>query len=503
MILRKVKTAAAVIATVSAAGLGCAQAPERQAGSAADSKAAARERNKAAVAKIERENVEKHGKNPDMLVKPGLLANRKAKRVAFWAESTGLGANGHPPEFFVIAENSGHDYEALAVSFARPSDLHDALRFIGMEPGRRVDFEKLRFWPKGERVFMSISHQDANGNQVGPFRMEKLFLDKKTGKPLEETGLVFTGSDFVEMKEAPGKKAYAADVYDPNSIASNYNEPTTVLDVPRPAHQKETYNNLAVNPAMGLPEKALLAITIEPEYKDEKRRVIDLTLAVAARDGARVSELGQVKFTLTGKDGKTVAATNDLNGVLAAFAALAKDGRDPFVMLKPDGGLSVKVLRDTCAALALIDTEKGVRMEPPSSNDLYYRAFAPDSSFKDRAARFAQPWELRLGKKDAQVSGVLTQIKQTWNEGEIKPELTATNFMVADAPALRKTLNEKGPGLRVILVFATPTLTYRELLDFLALARATHPLIHVFVEEKDNVTTQVPARSGRAPEGIG
>jgi hypothetical protein len=466
-----------------AAGLGCAQTPEKPAAAPAEKKPTPRELNKAAAEKLYKENLEKHGKNADMMVKPGLLADRKSKRVTVYSESTGLSGKGDPPEFFVISENSGHDYEALAVSFAKPSDIHEALLFIGMEAGRRVDFEKVQFWPKGERVWMSMAYKDAKGNAVGPFRMEKLFLDRKTGKSLEETGLVFTGSAVVELKDEPGKKAYAADVYDPNSIASNYNEPTTVLDVPRTAPQKETYNNLAVNAALGLPEKGLLEITIEPEYKDGRKRVADLTLALAAKEGAAAADLNQVSFALTDAQGKTLNTQKDLNGVLAVFTSLTKEGRDPFVALRLDGKMGLKAVRDLCAVLSSIDTEKGIRMEPPLPKDLYYRAFVPDPSFKDRAARFAQPWELRLAKKDARISGVLTQIKQTWKDDQIKPELQVSDFMVADAAALRKTLDEKGPGLSVILVFAPSALTYQELLDFLAPARTTHPLIHVFLEE--------------------
>ena len=60
-------------------------------------------------------------------------------------------------EFFIIGEQSGHGYEAVAVSFASAADIVDGLVFIGMERGRPVDFEKLCLWPKGERVKVSVA----------------------------------------------------------------------------------------------------------------------------------------------------------------------------------------------------------------------------------------------------------------------------------------------------------------------------------------------------------
>ncbi len=451
---------------------------------AAEDRRTARERNRAEVERLYQDYFRRYGANTNWLVRPGIIADRASQRIILWAEATGLTEKGDPPEFFIIAQNSGHDYEALTISFAQPSDVHHALCFLGLPPGRRVDFDRLRFWPKGERVLLSLSYRDAEGRTIGPFRMEKLFLDRKTGKPLEVTGLVFTGSDWVEDRAQPGKKVYAADAFDPHSIASNYNEPTTVLDVPRQAPQKEAYNNLTVNPAIRLPEKALVEITLEPEYKGGRRRVVDLTLCAAPKSGLTASDLAQISLELKDAEGKVLNQARDLNGVLAVFTDLTRRGYDPFVTLKPDGRLTVKAMRDLCAVLVSIDTERGIRMDPPQGEDLYYRAFVPNPAYKDRAARFSHPWELRLRKKNEIVSGVLTQITQTWKEDQVQPELTATHFSVSTSAELRNILDEKGPGLGVILVFAAPILTYHDVLQFLAPIRTTHPLIHVFVEEE-------------------
>mgnify|MGYP006303150745 CR=1 FL=1 len=64
---------------------------------------------------------------------PYVLADLEAREVLVWGEDTGM-IPGDPLEFFVIAENSGHDYEALMISYARPSDIHQALEKIGLVP---------------------------------------------------------------------------------------------------------------------------------------------------------------------------------------------------------------------------------------------------------------------------------------------------------------------------------------------------------------------------------
>ena len=59
-----------------------------------------RKHNKAAADAAYRQNVEAHGTSADMLVLPGLLADRKAQRVTVWGEATGI-EGGTTAEFFL------------------------------------------------------------------------------------------------------------------------------------------------------------------------------------------------------------------------------------------------------------------------------------------------------------------------------------------------------------------------------------------------------------------
>ena len=87
-----------------------------------------------------------------MLVLPGAAGRpQKSCVVTLWGEATGVSPDA-PIEFLLIPTDSGHDYEALTISFAKPSDIHRALAFIGLKPGKSVDYAAYRYWvSKGER----------------------------------------------------------------------------------------------------------------------------------------------------------------------------------------------------------------------------------------------------------------------------------------------------------------------------------------------------------------
>jgi hypothetical protein len=437
-----------------------------------------RERNRTTVDKIYKENLEKYKDNADMLVLPGLVADRKSKSVIVQAEATAL-RKGEIAEFFLIGDNSDHDYEALAISFAKPSDIHRALEFIGMAAGAPCNEERLQFWPKGERVFMSFA-----SNSNAPVRVEDLVDDDRTVKTLPRSGLVFVGSAKIDSSDQPGTNVYAADVRGPNSIASAYNEAQTVLDIPHHFPQSVVYQHLCVSSRFAFPSNTLIQAILEPEHPDGQKRVVDLLLEVSPKPDTAGVALNDLIFSLNLKEkDKLLNPEPSLKSVLEQISSLAEKGRDPFVALQLHTNLTVKVIHDLAVVLSSIDTEKGIRMEPPLPGHLYYRAFVPDPTFLDRQTRIAQPWELVLSLKDSKLSGVLTQIGQIWKDGVARPDLKTTDYEIPTPEALRQTLDKHGPGLRVILVVAQPDITRGQLMTFLAPALPTHPTIHVFLKE--------------------
>jgi hypothetical protein len=482
------KAANPVLALASAALLAAVAAPAAGGETHADE----RQRNRTAVEQAFREDLKRHAANPDMLVLRGLTANRKEKWVRLKAEATGIGGT-EPVEFFLIGPGSGHDYEAIARSFAEPSAVHTALQFIGMAPGRPVEPDALRFHPKGERVKMTFARQTG-----APIRAERLIFNSRAGGPLAETGLVFTGSRLT-VPDKGGKSEYAADVEDPNSVASNYNEPVSVLDVPRLAPQGDVYRLQSADAQCLFRKGEMLDVELRPEYADGRKRVADVCMAVAPAEGRAGTNLSQVAVSLEFAGGRRVAG--GLPDALKEFGLLAEGGRDPFVTLRFDPGLPLRTIKDLCTVLASIETERGIRLEPPLEGHLYYRAFLPNEDNRDRAKRMAQPWELQLRLSGDKVAGTLTQIEQVLRDDRALPDLKLAHFDVPTPRDLRGELDARGPGLRVILVFAPPLLRHGQLMDFIKPALPTHPTVYVFLDEAQAQPAVTPGRTSSADPG--
>lgn len=480
----------------------------------------------------------KYINNPDILILRGLLADRLKKQITIYAEATGLDEKGSPPEFFLVAENSGHDYEAVAISFARPSDIHKSLLFIGMEPGSPINYSKFKFWPKGERVIINFAPA-SGAKQRNPIRAEELFVDKKTGKPLPRTGFVFTGSFFIPVKSDPN--AYAADVYEPNAIISNYNEPTSVFDVPRQAKQHEVYDKYAMNTNYIFPSGTLLEITIEPENKDSRKRVQDFLVNISASPPQEQNKSLLPKLEITTGNSKDIIWSG--TDIRSAFKFLCekaeKENIDPFVVIRFGPSLPLKLARDVCIEVVSFEGESGIRLEPPLPGELYYKAFLPNEDHRDRNKRPSQPCELHLKFEKAKTVASLTYIRQEWKDNELKPRLFPQDIDITSPTDLRKKLDElcraevcediaslpseeertkfmnklnglsdealwteelqnfrrelrdalpleismNLPPLRVLLVFADKNLTYGKMMEFIRPIMTTHSTIYVFMEE--------------------
>ncbi|NQT93560.1 MAG: hypothetical protein HQ559_12435, partial [Lentisphaerae bacterium] len=354
-----------------------------------------------------------HKNNPDVLVLPGLVANRAKRLVNVYAEATGIQA-GNPVEFFLVGEKSGHDYESIAISFATPGDIHRALEFIGMTAGDPVNPARLRFHPRGERVLVTFRTAGKEGPGAAT-RAERLVVDGTTKQPLPETGFVFVGSVRVDENFRPGGDRYLADIQDPHAIASNYNEPATVLDVPRSAAQGSFYRDLTANPEFLFEKGTALEVRIVPEYPPTRKRVVDLTLEIGTREDGPADGLEGLLFCLRSSS-PDVKPIEGLNPVLARFISLGENGHDVFVTLRFGKEVTLGAVTAAARLLSQIDSDTGIHVGPPETGDLYYRAFRPDELFRDRNRRVAQPWELTLSVDGGSVSGVLTHIREIWND---------------------------------------------------------------------------------------
>lgn len=421
-----------------------------------------------------------HGTNADMRVRRGLLADRRARRVRVWAEGIAL-RPGEPAEFFLISEKSGHGYEALAVSFARPSDIHEALEFIGVPPGQPANPGRHRFWPKGERVMVTFkwSPPSIAGEPDPPpveVPAERLVKSLTLGGPLPVTGFVFTGSRRVPHPQIETQTVYAADMFEPNSIMSDYNDSDTVLDVPRLAQQSDVYSTQVPSLEPAMRQGGLIEVTMRPEYADGRRRVLDLRLDADAGGGTGIV------FTVADTNGTVRLKTADAGALLELFTGTVKGGQDPFVTFAPGDGLTIRQAREVCAVLAAMEGESGIRMEPPPPGLPFFRAFLPEERFRRREDRPAQPRELRFSTGTNGLQAVLVDITENWPEDAETPTLEVAEHPVASPSDLMARLAVMKKGLPVMLIFAPAALPFGAIRPYVEALLPRHSTLYVFPE---------------------
>lgn len=425
-------------------------------------------------------NLKAHKGNADKLVLPGLVADRKAKTVEVLAESTGL-KGGDIAEFLLVDNTSDRGYEALLWSFAKPSAVHQALAFIGLKPGSPFNPSALRFFADGDRVILTVRKADGES-----FPIERLLRNTETDSALPEEGFVFSGSMMFPPQEGKGESRYGADVEDAHPVASGFNDPVTVLDVPRQADRGELYGKQVVNEEIQLGAGEHVTIVMTPGDQQGKQRARHLVLSM---DKASVSN--GLACRLTEADGKVLKQDNVITPVLEKLIAVAKEGGQVYLALSIGDSLPLGEARKLCMVMAMIESIGGIRIEPPVAGQLYYRAFVPDKSWLTPEGRPSQPWELHLlPKKGSGFTGQLVRHEEVWSEEKI-PTRTYKRaaYDVADAKAFGERLSKDaaerqaaGKSLppNVLLVFADPALRYGEMLAFLAPAVKTNYTVYVF-----------------------
>lgn len=407
---------------------------------------------------------------------PFVTADRRLREVRVEVRATGI-AGGTLCEFFLIATNSGHDYEAIAVSLARPSDVHRALEFIGVPAGRPVDPKALRFWPRGERVIAEFEWRDPSAPDHPPrhVRFEDTLVDTRTGESLPRDGLVFVGSTRVPAENGTGT-VYAADEVEPNSIASAFNLETTVLDIPRRGSQSALYDYQIANSNYVWAKGQPLTVVLRPEPRPDGR--------------PRLSELG---LTLGVEEDRPAIRLEARGGAEAPVAGLAEverrlrelgsAGFDAHLDVRIEPSTPVRHLRWLGETVARLAELSAVRIEPPAPGQLYYRALNPEPSLRRRDERPSQPWELHLSAADGGGwSAVLMSVQHGRDILTDEPRWWTTEYRAATPEELRAQLTKHGPGLPVIVVFAPGAMTCGELMRFVAPLMNTHPVIHVFAD---------------------
>lgn len=439
---------------------------------------ASRESNLQAVQERYQQRRLLHGDDPNFLVRPGLLANKAERWVRVDGAHTGLGEH-EPVEFFLISQTSGKDYEALVVSYAKPSDIDQALRFIGLPPGRPVNYNRLHFWPKGERVFMTFHWVDPEGHPRSARAIE--FLNQpQDQRALTDEGLVYVGSITYPHPADPQRMIFAADHGEPGSIASTYNEPTTVLDVPGAAVQSEVYRLRMMNPQYVMPQHHPIEVVLTPEPRQHAPRVADVVLSAAPSEPDQPAELKDVRFLLQ-LDAAPPGQPLALAEVLAALVELVQQHREPFVRVDVDPVLPLRTLRQLFAVLDTLE-QAGVRLEPPKPGFLFHRAFLPDERLRAREDRLYQPFEIHLKPDKGRIDATFVQITEPIVVAGDARELTVINHPAPTPDTIAARLKEIDDPNRPLAVFAPADLSYATLLEWIRPAMGVNGPVFVFLE---------------------
>ncbi len=416
---------------------------------------------------------EAHADDAHIWIRPGIRADRKTREVILWADATGLAAE-NPLEFLLISESSGHDYEAVAVSYAMPSDVRTALEFIGVPAGAPVNPQALRFFPKGEPI--AIYFEWTVDGETVEWRAESLVRDLRTQASLPTEGFTFVGSRWIERD---GEQRLAADVLGPNSIVSLYNETTTVLDMPTVARQSEVYGFLQPHPERIPPIGKLLSVRLTPARAPDTPQVANLTLRMESGDSARPIHLHLAEPVSS----EVLHETPSLDAVLVALSEIRASDRMPFVQLELAGDVPLNEIRDLSRILQRLEQDQEVQVEPPPEREPYYRAFIPREQHRERANRPSQALELNLQHGDTPdaLEVVLKEIRDVRERREDEPLLEVTPHPVespSDLVALVETIHHRLP---VMIVFAPEDLLYERLLEWIQPIMDRHPTIHIFM----------------------
>lgn len=305
------------------------------------------------------------------LLLPGLRADRASQQVELLAAATGV-ASGGPIEFFFVSPN-GKDYEALSVCLARPSDVDQALRFLGLVPGRPVDASRFLFWPQGPGVQVSLSYQQADGWSE-PVPIERFLYDGTSKRALPVEPLVFVGSKMHQT-------AYAADEL--GDVASTYNDPYAVLDISFRYGQAEVYNRFTTHPEQGVPTGTPLRLVLRPVPAENAP--VQATLTVSAN-------AGRPHFQLVHGEEQT---DGSLQQILQWFEPLAKAGRHVHLAIAFAETLPVSLAIEVAAIVDELTKREVIRPEP-ATGQLYYEALLPQQQWRQREARTIAPIELHI-----------------------------------------------------------------------------------------------------------
>lgn len=305
-----------------------------------------------------------------------------AASLTFTATATGV-EKGTPIEFLFAGKDSDRDYETMFLLDEPLGELCERLEKAGLPRGRATSVADCIVWPVGCPASFGTALSD--------------FIETKWPDGVSPAPFIYTGGT------RDGKGAAVAAGTMPQSFCALYSI----------AQSPFVFNGV-------YPQGVVYgAHTAKAELKKGERRTFTVTW-----DEKSMPKRLELLFT---------------PGVAAERLKAAKEaaaGGEVEVLADFDPSLTVAEAMKVAQALSVVDSPQ-VKVNGRRPGRLFYRAFLPKVSWRERRERLVQPFELTVGATSEADS--LTFVDEDWNVEGDDPKLTPKKIAFADAKKHKKT----------------------------------------------------------------
>ena len=114
----------------------------------------------------------------------------------------------YPLEVVCTSAKGEKKHETVVTSEVKPSEIHKALESLGLKPGKPAKGEDAKAEGPETEIFLEIPKANSPTERIG---IEKLMVDRKTGKAMPKLKWLFTGSAQKQPDPDKPEKVYGAD----------------------------------------------------------------------------------------------------------------------------------------------------------------------------------------------------------------------------------------------------------------------------------------------------
>ena len=342
----------------------------------------------------------------------GVVASASERSVRFLVEATGCAASS-TVEFAAIGPLSDRAYESLFVTVASPAALAAAFDRAGVPRGRPADVSRARLWPEGEKVALSV--RSWGSDTLAPTNLAAVLKDLR---PEEGPALGIPAAWTAGARDASGAPVASTNI--PCAVFALYNHAPSLLQLDGLFDQSSTYGRFQAARTFRPGELFELTATW-----DGRTRVKDVV--------ARISATNAVE---TMKALQTTAKDHEVHAALAF-----------------DGTVSVAQAAQVAGAFALLDGPS-LRMNGAADGQFFFRAFLPETSWRQREGRIFQPFEVHVAADGAKT---FVFCEEDWSGEGVDPVLKPKSTPFSDwaeLPGLISKTGEQGEKVNVMFLFA-------------------------------------------------